>query len=211
MGKSLEELHYFDLPPFFSDTEVANIVPGTEDRRYALLKRAMARGDLLHMRKGVYCVAKRYQRKALNLYSIAQRMYGPSYVSFESALSYRSWIPEAVPWVTSACVRRSREFQTPLGAFTFTRVPAKVFLAHVERLVSDADSFFMATPWRAIADYIYAHGKEWKGIHPLIHSLRIDEEYLQAATRDELEDLDRSFGKARVSAFLNGVIRELNL
>lgn len=206
-----QQFEYHKMPAFLSDTELKNAAPGTDHRRYALIKRAVVNGDLIHLRRGLYCLSERYRRAAPNLYVAAQRVYGPSYVSFESALSYHGWIPEAVPTVASACARRSRDFETPLGRFSFTRIPARVFYAHVERVADGPDVFFMARPWRAIADYVYANGKEWRGVHPLIESLRIDEEELRAATREELEDLDRSFGSGRVSRFIRGVIGDLGL
>jgi predicted transcriptional regulator of viral defense system len=211
MSRSMEQLRYHELPDCFSDAELRNVVPGTAHRRYGLLKRVLASGELVHLRRGLYCLGERYRRHAPNLYAIAERLYGPSYVSFESALAHHGWIPEAVPTVTSASARRSKLFETPLGVFSFTCIPARVFFAHVERIAAGADVFFMARPWRAVADYVYANGKAWKGLRPLIEGLRVEEEHLRRATREELEDLSRSFGRGRVTAFLRGCIRELGL
>lgn len=211
MTKLREQIQAQDFPMVLSDTELGNLISGTDHRRYGLLKRAVANGDLIRLRRGLYCQAGGARRAAPDPYALSERIYGPSYVSFESALSSRGWIPESVPTVCCACTRRSREFETPRGRFSFVRVPARVFFAQVERIASGPDLFFMAQPWRAIADYIYANRKEWRGLHPLIHSLRIDEEELRTASRAELEELDRSFGKRRISAFIRGVLKELRL
>ena len=195
----------------FSDAELLGIIKGTENQRYGLVKRAIANGELLHLRRGLYCLTERYRRKPLNLFEIVQKIYGPSYISFESALSYHAWIPEAVHSVTSACAKRSREFTTPLGVFSFIHVPVSVFLAAVDHVAAGDGAFFMARPWRAIADYVYAYRKSWKGIHPLVHSLRIDEEHFEQVDADELEEIRGIYRSRRVGTFLKGVLKDLNL
>jgi predicted transcriptional regulator of viral defense system len=211
MAKLMDQQIYANLPPCFADVEVQNLIHGSDNSRYAILKRAVAKKDILHLRRGLYCAAPLYRRRDLNLFEIAQRIYGPSYLSFESALSYHGLIPESVATVSSACARRSREFETELCLFSFVRIPARVFFAHVDRVEEGPDVFFMARPWRAIVDYIYANGKEWCGLHPLVQSLRIEEEELKITTRDELEELEHSFGNGRVTKFLRGVIKDLGL
>jgi len=211
MSKTLENLHYQELPDCFSDTELEHLVSGTDARRHALVKRAIAKGEIVRLKRGRYCLAERFRRRPLNLFAVAQRLYGPSYVSFESALSYHGWIPESVPAVTSACAGRSCSFETELALFDFRRVPARLFLAHVDRIVDGDAVFFMATPWRAVADYVYINRKDWRGVDPLIKSLRIEGDDFGKTTREELESIDLSFGKRRVTRFLRGVIRELDL
>lgn len=195
---------------FFSDLELSVLIPGTENRRYALVKRAMAKGDLIQVRRGLYCLAEKYRGRPLNLFALAQKIYGPSYISLESALSHHGWIPEAVFSITSASAKRSREFKTPLGVFSFTRIPADPFLTAVDLHQADEGSFLMARPWRAIADYVYAYKKDWKGLHPLVENLRVDEEHFQSIDHRELEEIAKSFRSRRVHKFIKGVIKELS-
>ena len=108
--------------------------PGSEDSRYGLVKRALASGEIIRIRRGLYCLAPKYQKKGINLYALAQLVYGPSYVSLESALSWHGWIPEAVHAITGASFKKAKEFTTPLGVFRYDRVPQQVFYTEVERL-----------------------------------------------------------------------------
>ncbi len=60
------------------DLSGAVLFPGSEDRRYGLVKRALASGEIIRIRRGLYCLAPKYQKKSVNLYAMAQRVHGPS-------------------------------------------------------------------------------------------------------------------------------------
>jgi len=204
----------FELLPWsqFTTQELAALFPGSEDRRYGLVKRALASGEIIRIRRGLYCLAPKYQKKSINLYALAQHVYGPSYVSLESALSWHGWIPEAVHAITSASFKKSKEFRTPLGIFSYDRVPQQVFYTEVERLTDASGSvFLMATPLKALADYVYVHKRDWTGIKPVIGSLRIEREELKQVTGGILESLASNYNSSRVSRFLEGLREDLNL
>lgn len=193
----------------FTDTALRHLIKGTNDRRYGLVKRALKAGDLIHLRRGLYALPKRYQRRSCNLYEIAQKIYGPSYISFESALSYHQWILEAVYTVTSACSKRSKEIKTPLGVFSYTHIPSNQFFVGVQRISASDGDFFMATPWRALVDLIYIQKKDWKGLKPVIESLRIDKNQLQDVDFRLFEELRQATGSMRVKKFIDSVKKEL--
>jgi len=193
----------------FSDLELANLLPGSRDRRYSLVKRAIAQGDLIHLRRGYYSLAEKHRRGALNLFAISQKIYGPSCVSLESALSYHGWIPEAVYTTTCITSQRSRDFHTPLGKFAYQHVPLKVLMVDVERLSPGAETFLMARPWRALADYVFVYKKDWKSLRPLMTGLRIEEDLLHSIDVAELKEIAESYPSRRVSRFISGVIEEI--
>ncbi|MBI4238921.1 MAG: hypothetical protein HY696_10995 [Deltaproteobacteria bacterium] len=195
----------------FSDTELLQIFPGSKDRLYGLVKRALARRDFIHLRRGVYCLAEPYRRRPLNLFVLAQKLYGPSYISYETALVHHGWIPEAVYTTTSAARLRTRAFHTPLGIFHFTTVPLHGFMTAVERCVVADEVFFMARPWRAIVDYMRSHRKSWRGVGPLLHDLRLDEEQMHTTTAEELNALAAVNRSRPIVRFLNRVRKDLQL
>lgn len=51
-------------------------------------------------------------------YLLAGSIYGPSYISFEYALSYYGMIPEAVYIVTCATFDKKKKYETAFGTFT---------------------------------------------------------------------------------------------
>ena len=193
----------------FTDTTVRRLIQGTPHSRYGLVKRALRSGEIIHLRRGLYVLSKKYQRRPVNLYEIAQRIYGPSYISFASALSYHGWIPEAVYTVTSACAKRSKDVKTPLGLFSYTRIPSTKFYAGVDRISSSEGIFLMADPWRALMDYIYVHKKNWNSLKPVVESLRVDPGHLRKVDFSLLKALRESTHSRCVKQFIDSVRKEL--
>src|SRR5450830_1140149 len=58
---------------------------------------------------------------------VANVLFGPSYVSLDFALSWHALIPEGVVEVSSVTPRRTREFVTPVGRFSYTHLPLAVY------------------------------------------------------------------------------------
>ena len=212
MNKLTEKI--FENAPYgcFTNQDVATLFPESEDKRYGLVKRAIAGEEIIHIRRGLYCLAPKYQKKSINPYALAQHIYGPSYVSLESALSRHGWIPEAVYTLTSVSSGKSKEFKTPLGAFSYNSVPQKVFYAGVERLADEAGNIFlMASPMKALADYVYVNKKDWAELQPAAESLRIEREEFESVTSEDINALIENYTSRRVRKFLKGLRKDLKL
>lgn len=196
--------HFFDAPDsIFTHTDVAAALKGSDDHRYGLVKRALAKGEILPIRRGLYCLARRYQKNPVSVYALSQRIYGPSYVSLESALSYHGWIPEAVFCCTCASFGKAKDFDTPLGHFSFQRIPQKVFYTGVERLVdSNGNVSLVATPAKALADYVYVRHPTWSTIEDASGSLRIEMEDLLAVNHEDVTELAENYRNRRVTKFI---------
>jgi len=178
----------------------------------ALLKRAVASREVWRLHRGLYCLSDRYAQGKINPLGLAQRIHGPSYVSMETALSHHGWIPEAVRAVTSVTVERSRTFQTPIGLFSFTRVPQRRFLAGVRRTSFEGGSaFFLATTLKALADYVYVQRVDWNSAAPVVESLRVEDESLAALTGELFDEVISAYKPGRVSRFLAGLRKDLKL
>ena len=205
----------------FTLMELARWVGGSSNRRFALLKRALKSGEVIRIHRGLYCLGSKYLRQKPDPLVLAQRIYGPSYISLETALSYHGWIPEAVYAITSASMDRSREFETPLGQFSFTRIPQKVFYKEVTRIEKEggckneqgfhiSESFLMASPLKALADYVYAHRLDWISANPVIESLRVDESSLSGVKVEAFDRLLANYSSRRVRRFLEALRKDLN-
>jgi predicted transcriptional regulator of viral defense system len=194
----------------FTRPEVACWIGGSPDRQFSLLKRAMAAGEVVRIHRGLYCLATKYLRQRIDPLVLAQMIYGPSYISLETALSYHGWIPEAVYAVTSTSLGRSREFDTPMGHFSFTRVPQETFYAEVTQVEKEeAGSFLLASPLKALADYVYAHRCDWNSTQPVVESLRVDESSLVGADPASFDRLLANYPARRVQRFLKGLRKDL--
>ncbi len=138
------------------------------------------------------------------LFEIANRIYSPSYVSLESALSYYQLIPEAVYGITSVSTRRTYSFQTTLGEFTYKTIRPALFFGY-EIMTFNSKVFKIASMEKAILDFFY--------LHPYINSesdftsLRFNAEvFMQIYNRKRMQGYLRKFAKKalseRISIFL---------
>lgn len=195
----------------FTDEMVANLLPGTADSRQAIIKRAISRGDIIHVKRGVYALAKKFQRQGIDLFVLSQLIHGPSYVSFESALSRHGLIPEAVYAVTCASAAYARRYATPLGHFIYKRVPVPLLFLGVQRIETPQGSYLLADPAKALADYVYVRKEEWGSVNPVLDSLRIDKENLKLKGLDpeQLDHLGKIYANSRVRRLLVELKREI--
>ena len=194
----------------FTREQAALWVGSRSARLDGLLKRAVAGGEVWRVHRGLYCLSDRYTRGRIDPLELAQRIHGPSYVSLETALSHHGWIPEAVHAVTSVTLRRARSFETPVGLFSFTRVPQRSFLAGVRRVSEEGSgAFFMATPLKALADYVYAQRCDWTSAAPVVGSLRVDGDSLAELTGERFDEVMSAYASGRVVRFLTGLRKDL--
>jgi len=203
--------HFFTTSTnVFTQVDVAMAIGGSPYSYHGLIKRAIANGEILNIRRGLYCLAPKYQKNPISVYDLAEQVYGPSYISLETALSYHGWIPEAVYACTSVSYHSAKEFTTPLGVFSYTPVPQHTFYFDVERQEGkNGNAFFMATPAKALADYVYVHHLNWKGITDATMSLRIEEEDLASVNPQELSNLLDNYKNGRIKQFLTGWLEVL--
>jgi hypothetical protein len=205
-----EELLKSSIRDIFSDIDVQNLLGTASDsRRYALVKRALAAGEIVRIRRGLYILAEPFRRGRPDLFSLAARIYGPSYISLESALAARGWIPEQVLSVTSGAFKRSRSFSTPLGRFDFRRSPFSD-LAGVMRVdTEDADAYLLATPLRALADLAHDRPGIRMDREFLCQSLRIDPANLESLESGAFDLLLEKPLHSRTKRFLVDLREEL--
>ena len=196
--------------PVFSVHDLAVLEPSSDNTRHALVKRAVADGDLMIIRRGLYALSPLYRKVDINTFSVAQLIYGPSYISQESALSAHGWIPEGVRDIVSVTSRLPKNFDTPIGHYTYIRVPQKTLYAGVNRITNDAGmNWMIASPLKALADYVYYNKLDWSSIDPLIKSLRIEEDQLTEISKADFDELEGNYKSVRVCRFLEGIKKEV--
>jgi len=88
------------------------------------------------------------------LFEIANRIYKPSYISLESALSYYHLIPESVYGVTSVSTRRTYKFNTSVAEFIYRTVRPDFYFGYIVQAYNHK-AFKIARPEKAILDYFY--------------------------------------------------------
>ncbi len=112
-------------------------------------------GELIRLKKGIYVVSSRIHRQNISRELIANHLYGPSYVSLESALSFYGLIPERVHSIRSITLKRGREFITPFGNFEYIKAGTSYFRIGIhQKKIDNRYVFMIASPEKALCDLV---------------------------------------------------------
>lgn len=204
-------------PPggLFDSTSIVNMFPNlTPGARKLMINRAVRHGEVVRLRPGLYCVSRPFRRADPHPFVMAGAIYGPSHVSLETALAYHRLIPETVYQVASVTTRRSREFHTPMGLFTYYRVPSSAPRAGVKAIELGKDEWaFVATEIRAIVDLVFLRKVRWDkdGMAFITESMRIEEDDLTKLDVAALDEILSSIRSRRTVEYLTKMTRALGL
>jgi predicted transcriptional regulator of viral defense system len=135
----------------FSLTDILNVEAGFHRRR---LNDWQEKGYLKKVIKGHYIFSDQILHEKI-LFEIANRIYQPSYISFEMALSYYSLIPESAYGITSATSRPTHSFVTPMTTFSYHTLRSWLFFGYVLMKSDGEKHFSLASPEKAILDLLY--------------------------------------------------------
>jgi predicted transcriptional regulator of viral defense system len=134
----------------FSLADIRQAEPAFHRRR---LNEWQEKGYIRKVIRGYYVFAdKAIDEKVL--FEIANRIYAPSYISFEMALAYYGLIPESVYGITSASTRKTNHFETPIGAFIYRTIRPKLYFGF-DFLKNNEKLFKLASPEKAFLDLFY--------------------------------------------------------
>lgn len=105
---------------------------------------------LTRLKKGIYTLKTDMPKEE----EIANRLYKPSYLSFEYALAYYNILPEMPYIITSATTKPTRTFTADNKTFTFLKIKRNAYTGYV-LIKEEKKSFLIAEPEKALADYLY--------------------------------------------------------
>jgi len=155
MRSTMEVLEQFGIIPIDYSillTAFANY-KSPKDKVAGLVKR----GALIRLKKGLFVVAQNIHKQPLSKGLIANHLYGPSYFSLESALSFYGLIPERVYSTRSMTCKRAKQFLTPVGMFDYITVPGDYFSIGIhQEIINNQYAYLIASPEKAICDMIVA-------------------------------------------------------
>jgi len=176
----------------------------------ARITRMIKSGDVIQVRRGIFLDG---HDKDYSLKSLASVIYGPSYLSFEYALSHYGLIPERATIVTSAVYNKNknRRFTTPLGGFYYYYVPAGVYPYGITREEENNQSYLIATREKALLDTLY----KTRGINSmksltdlLFEDMRVERHDLAAFDRESVNFIAPLYGRKACSLFMRWLEKE---
>ena len=176
--------------PVFSIADIRAAYGGFDRRR---LSEWQKKGYIQKIIKGYYLFSD-VDMNENTLSAIANKIYKPSYISLETAMSYYRLIPESIYMITSVSTKRTYLFETPMAPFSYRTIKPALFFGY-SLLPGGIKMAFME---KAILDFFY--------INPSVRtqddfsSLRVNrEEVLSRINKERLTDYERRFNQKRLS------------
>ncbi|MFH1244557.1 MAG: hypothetical protein V1487_03235 [bacterium] len=146
----------------------------------------------LRLKNGLYTLATDPARTV----EIANRLYSPSYLSFEYALSHYNLIPETIYSITSATPKTTREYGVAGITYSYTTIPPLAYTGYLP-LTQDYRSYLIAEPEKAVADYLYLLSLGRRGHYERLDVSGLDQakitHYLSLFARPSLYKLLKNF------------------
>lgn len=136
--------------PVFSPIQVMALFRLSKAAADKLLHRYAKNGFITRLKRGLYTFPDALPPDVF----IANKLYEPSYISLEFALSYHGVIPETVYTITSVTTKATRRFEFGGKVFIFRRVKKQVFTGYepakqngINFLIADAEKAFVDTQY----------------------------------------------------------------
>lgn len=155
----------------------------------------------LRLKNGLYTLATDPAR----IEEIANRLYTPSYLSFEFALSHYNLIPETIYSITSATPKTTREYEVNGMAYSYTTIPRVAYTGYLP-LTQDYRSYLIADPEKAVADYLYLLSLGRRGHYERLDVSKLDHSkiarYLALFKRPSISKLFKEFKESDVNSII---------
>ena len=178
-----------DFPVF----SIADIRVAHDDFDRRRLSEWQKKGYIKKIVKGYYLFSEVDVDESM-LSTIANKIYKPSYISFETAMSHYRLIPESIYMITSASTRRTYLFETPVARFSYSTIKPALFFGY-SILPGGIKMAFME---KAILDYFYIN--PWARTENDFASLRVNrEEILDQLNKERLAEYLKRFNQKRLS------------
>lgn len=156
----------------FSVTELQQFFQENLASLYNQLFRLTKKGKLIRLKRMYYALPDPPPNPEI----LGQTIVQPSYLSLEMVLSRLSMIPETAIHYTFITSQKPQQYSNVFGTFAYQHLPPRLFFG-VERR---SDGAFVASPEKALLDYLYLNSVKFKP----------DFKCWQAERFDELDTLD---------------------
>lgn len=174
------------------------------------LSREVKNGKIYRIINGLY-------ETDLNVpgYLLAASIYGPSYISFEYALSFYGLIPERVTTVTCATFdkKKKKKYDTLFGIFTYRDVPSSAYSEEILLKQERNYSYQIATPEKALCDKLYTLSPLYNYSNlenMLFNDLRIDKDEFDKLNIEKIEKLSNLYHSTNVVLLAKYLRRKSN-
>lgn len=152
------------------------------------------KGLILSVRRGLYLLNYPEREKVPEFY-LANKIYEPSYISCETALSMYGIIPEYTFAVTSVTTRPTRQFKNSFGLFLYQTIKKSLFTGYALQEYSGFKAL-IATPPKALLDFFYLKNRRVKKID--FEQERLDKDELRQVKPGKLKKFLPLYGSDKL-------------
>ena len=139
----------------FTLQDVRNLFPGEEGKTIKNnLTRWVSKRYFVRLRRDLYEFVERGTESRMPDLYVANRLYEPSYVSLETALSIYSIIPDIAAGVTSVTSRPTRTFKNRYGLFLYRTCQKRAFIGY-KLMLYEGLRVLIADKEKALVDFLY--------------------------------------------------------
>lgn len=140
--------------PIFSSSQISSLTSNAQ-----VLKNQLTlwqkQGLVLRLKRGLYILNEEDRKINPSRPFIANQLISPSYISTEYALFFYGLIPEKVEDITSVTTKKTTVIKNNLGVFRYQHIDTRCFLGFEQIEEKGELSFFIATPEKAMVDFLY--------------------------------------------------------
>lgn len=163
------------------------------------LVRWQKKGLLIQIRRGLYILNETDRKLTPSLSFMANRIYEPSYVSLEYALSHYGLIPEQTAEVTSVSTRKPTRFHNDFGSFAYQHIKPQAFRGFSAAKDSSGLTFLIAEPEKALLDFFYLNLGRFYGSTPRVFKGSFRFQNMEGLKKTRLLALAKFFSSKKLS------------
>lgn len=162
------------------------------NRPYDKIMELVNQGDLIQLRKGLYMTTTSISTNRPEPFLIANHLYGPSYISLDSALYYWGYIPERVFEITSVTSKIAKKAIVQNTVFSFTHLPLTYYPLGIKSVrLTDKQTVLIASPEKCICDKVITTAgvnlrSKKQAMTFLVEDLRMEKDRLRELNLREL-------------------------
>ena len=167
---------------------------------------------IIRVKKGLYIWGESLRQRPYSKQVLSNLIYGPSYISLEYALSFHGLTPERVHIVTAITPQRNKLFKTPLGTFEYRYLNLEAYPWGITwKKDKDIGNFFIASPEKALLDYLATRVKKWEVKSTiedfLFKDLRLDEEEFKKVSLSKIKELSSYYKSNAIKNFTKEIMK----
>jgi predicted transcriptional regulator of viral defense system len=162
------------------------------NRPYDKIMEMVNQGILVQLRRGLYMTSPLISKITPEPFLIANHLYGPSYISLDSALFHWGLIPERVFEISCVTPKISKKIMVQNAVYSYTHLPIAYYPLGVQSIaLTKTQTVLIASPEKGLCDKVITTAginlrSKQQAMAFLVEDLRIDKDQLRELNTTEM-------------------------